>query len=591
MNKVIRYCEIVLGNFKNRGLAVPVSDLYTYQKQALQSSSELYRSYYFFDEEILEHLKIRKTIRSYKGLYYLDRIVFDIDIGTDSNNYVHERAKGFIHSLIEDWELSEDHIRAWFSGRGYHIVTPDFFGFKPSNSLPQTVRATLTKHFPDADDIYDHARVIRVGRTVNLKTGLYKILLPLKDLFNKAIEEIHERAREPVTVTIDADAKEPPQYREKIILPNEVNPVAKAGKSGASDNPGRIVACMQKVIAEGAIPGSRHQKLLRLASTYRRAGVPLQIAVAGLSAWANTLNPLEVERIVKDVYEKGYRFGCDDKIMAAYCDAGCIYYKRKDYMQDLLSAERMERDFVNFIRSDYSNRAFDLARLYKLKTSYMFYPGELVVLWGDTGLGKTTFVQNLCVRLTNMKILYLSLEVHANLLYRRFIQIANGWTKKQIIEYYKTHTNTLSDKVSHITALTVAPNLEAIKKLIGEEEPALVVIDTLDGIEYTGYEKDKTGPLCISLKQLAQQLDTIIFVVHHISKDAALDRNKNQRPLNLHSGKGSSSAEQKADKVIGIEGDAESSLRKIRSLKARDEAPFELRLEFNQRTFRFIQHL
>jgi hypothetical protein len=147
------YCELVLGNFKNRGLAVPVSDLYKYQQQALQSASELYRSYYFFDREILDHLKIRKTVRSYRGKYYLDRIVFDIDIGTDSNGHVHERAKGFVHSLIEDWGLSEDHIRAWFSGRGFHIVTPDFFGFKPSNSLPQAVRATLTKHFPDADDI------------------------------------------------------------------------------------------------------------------------------------------------------------------------------------------------------------------------------------------------------------------------------------------------------------------------------------------------------------------------------------------------------------------------------------------------------
>jgi hypothetical protein len=344
------------------------------------------------------------------------------------------------------------------------------------------------------------------------------------------------------------------------------------------------------VIAEGPTEGSRHHKLLRLASTYRRAGVPLEITIAGLSSWASSMHPYEVKRLAEDVYAKGYRFGCDDEIMAKYCDPGCIYFKQKNYSQELLSAKKMERDFIEFVRTDFGNRVFDLASFFNLKAPYKFYPGELVVLWGDTGLGKTSFAQNLCVGLTKMRILYLSLEVHANLLYRRFIQIVTGMTKDQIVAYYKTHNNTLSEKVSHITAMTVSPDLDAIRRLIAEEQPSLVVIDTLDGIVYPGKEKDSTGPLAIALKEMAQKYNTIIFVVHHISKDAALDRDKKQRELNIHSGKGSSSAEQKADKVIGVEGNMDSKFRVIKSLKARDEEKFTLSLIFNKDTFRFIQY-
>jgi hypothetical protein len=585
----MHYCELVLGNFKNRGLAIQTSELGTYQKQALQSKSELYRSYYYFDEEILEHLKIYKSVRSFKGSYYLDQIVFDIDAGVDSDQFVHERAKAFVDGLINDWNLSEEHIRAWFSGRGFHIVTPDFFGFSPGNKLPQIVRATLNKYFPNADDIYDHARIIRVGRTINLKTKLYKILIPLNDLFNKTTGEILARAKEPVKVVIESDAPKVPKYADKIVMPEEQKPEVKIGKGTSPDNPTRIVTCMQKVIAEGPTQGSRHQKLLRLASTYRRAGVPTEIAVLGLAGWANNLQKAEVERIVKDVYQKGYRFGCDDELMSKYCDPGCIYFKRKDYTHEIMSAKQMEKKFMTFVRTNYGDRMFDLAKLYKLPSSYKFYPGELVIMWGDTGLGKTTFVQNLCVRLKNMKILYLSLEVHENLLYRRFAQIVMGWTKEKIVQYYQENNNSISDKIEHIKALTVSPDIEAIKRLIAEERPAIVVIDTLDGIAYAGPERDKVGPLAITLKEYAQQMDTIIFVVHHISKDAALDRDKNTRELNIHSGKGSSSAEQKADKVIGIEGNPDSKFRTIRSLKARDEEPFTLKAIFDKETFRFTQ--
>jgi len=590
------YTELVLGSFRNRGYAAPISQINAYQQKAVKENAELFRSYYFFDGAILEHLKTYKTVTGFKGTYYLKQILFDIDAGVDTPQFTHDRAKALINTLIEDWDLTEDHILPWFSGRGFHIVTPDFFGFSPSNELPQVVSATMEKHFPEVDQIFDKGRIIRVGNTINTKAELYKVPVPMNNFFNYTIEQIMETAKGVVTPPPPGDTLAPPQFPGKIVQPERVLNKAKIGKGSTPDNPIRLVTCMHKVIEEGPQQGSRHQKLLRLASSYRRAGIPFAIAAAGLAGWANTLKEVEVWRIVKSVYEAGYRYGCDDEIMQKYCDPRCIHFKRKDYTQNVLTAAKMEKDYVKFIRTDHGNRAFNLNQFYKLPDdrgkpgSYMFYPGELIVLWGDTGLGKTTFAQNLCVQLTGMKILYLSLEVHANLLYRKFIQIATGWTKERIMEHYKSNTNTLSEKLSHISAMTVNPTIEAIRKLVAEEQPAMVVIDTLDGISYSGRETDKSGPLAIQLKEIAQQLDTIILAVHHISKDAALDRDKKVRPLNIHSGKGSSSAEQKADKVIGIEGNMDAKFRTISSFKARDESPLKLNFIFDKDTFKFIQY-
>ena len=59
--------------------------------------------------------------------------------------------------------------------------------------------------------------------------------------------------------------------------------------------------------------------------------------------------------------------------------------------------------------------------------------------------------------------------------------------------------------------------------------------------------------------------------------------------LDIHSGKGSSSVEQKADKVIAIEGDRMKPYRKISSLGARDEHPFKIITQMSPKTFEFRQ--
>ncbi len=252
------------------------------------------------------------------------------------------------------------------------------------------------------------------------------------------------------------------------------------------------------------------------------------------------------------------------------------------------SAKEMEEEYRKFVLTDFSKTAFDLHRLYPSIPKYQVHPGEVVVFIGDTGLGKTAFVQNLVVNL-KMKTLWLSLENHATLQYRRFIQIAHEMSEAAVLEYYNHNTNALSKAVSHITSVFVSPKLSEMKRLISCHDPRIVVVDTLDGIVVEGVKDPvvQVEKSIIQLKGLAQELNVIIIAIHHIPKSAAVDYRGNHRRLTKHSGKGSSSVEQKADMVIAIEGDEASDIREVRSVKARDEGPFTQFFHFNKETFRY----
>jgi predicted ATP-dependent serine protease len=159
-------------------------------------------------------------------------------------------------------------------------------------------------------------------------------------------------------------------------------------------------------------------------------------------------------------------------------------------------------------------------------------------------------------------------------------------SKADVFEHYKNSNNGLSTAISHISVMTAAPDLQVIRRLVAEHKPHLLVVDTTDCIipPRRNEELAEENSVARGLKDIAQTQDTIIIGVHHISKFAAT-----QGKLNIHSGKGSSAFEQKADKVISIEGNVDSSLRTITSLGARDEASFKLLVDIDWNTFRFKQ--
>jgi hypothetical protein len=579
------YIELAKRGTSDRGYIVDTKDYIDRINTAIQERSELYRSYYQYDEEMLEHMKIRKTVKGYQGKYYLDRLLFDIDKSSDTDEGVLKRTKMFIDKLY-DWKLDEDNIQIWYSGRGYHIVTPDFFGFKPSNKSPIEVASTLTKYFPEADTIYDGARLIRAEYTLNTKGNKSKVLINLEEMF---VDTVNNLATIITPSTVVYSIPEVPTtaiHNEPLILterePREIR----------FDEPDRVVTCVHKIYQEGETIGSRHQKIMRMASNWRRKGIPAEGAVVLTQSWAKTIEPYEVQRIVKDVYDKRYTYSCKDKIMSAYCSNRCIHYEKRDYASaEVTTSKDMEKSFREFVRSDFKGKVLNLKYALKLKNDFLIYPKEFVLIEGDTGTNKSTILQNILIA-TKMPSLMIVTENSPELTYRRSVQIKYGLTKEEVINHYKTNDNTYSQELAHIHTYCGKPRLDGIKRLIAEYEPRILAVDVLEDLVTDARDSHaKLGEIGEGLKEIANATGLFVIAVHHLSKYGATDaQSGKQKDLNVHSGKGNSIIEQKADKVIGIEGKQDSPHRRIKALKARDENPFVTAGYINMNTMRYISN-
>tara|TARA_R110002051_G_C8758853_1_gene501345 strand:- start:2542 stop:4341 length:1800 start_codon:yes stop_codon:yes gene_type:complete len=584
------FVEVAIGHVGNRGIVIPRKELSTKVRPA-DEKAELYNSYYSFDQELVEHFKVFKTIKGFRGKYYLEKIILDIDKGINTEKQLLDNVRYLIEEdLINNFEINVNQIGVWFSGNGFHVEFPDLFGFKPSHGLPREVKHTLSHHLPIGDNIYDGARIIRTGFTYNSKSGLFKTPFNIDEIFDLDMERIKDISKGQRTdfnyVPIISDSEHTPLEKYKVIK-EEIAVIANQDKPLAiKDNPSSFVTCMQKVYNEGPTQGSRHLKILRMSSAFRRHGVPQQAVVSAMQAWATNMEPYEVKITVQDTFKHGYRYGCDDSIMTQYCDTKCIFYKRKDFTLEVLDNIALEKEYANFIQSDYETSAVNLATIYNCP-DYWLYPGELIIISGDTGLGKTAFVQNLIQKMSGYDpILFLSLEVSAKLIYRRSIQIAHGMTKQDVIKHYKENPNTLSDRVKHIKVMQVAPEIKAINQLVSEIEPKLLIIDTSDMIEVDGHSDEfhKQNKIINQLKTIAQTRDTIIIAVHHLNKEGAKSNNPGLWDL-----KGSTNVVQKADKVLVLVGERQSPWRLLKTLKARDEGNLEIKFKMDFTTFQFNQ--
>ena len=295
-----------------------------------------------------------------------------------------------------------------------------------------------------------------------------------------------------------------------------------------------------------------------------------------------------MEKMVNNIFDKGYRYGCQDVVMSKYCDVKCVYYQHKNYTANVAEAE----DIDNLLSDHSVNLPFkkyiDLDKVFGFNKTYRIYEGEMVVFWGDSKLGKSTLVQNIVMASPNIKWLYLPLENGKLLDARRMVQIAAGMTKDEVHEYYKINKGLFRKFCSHIHLVDTSMTVEDLTKLYNQGDYNGVVIDTIDQMlipRATGYT-EKTENLAIAFRNFARDTKAITFLIHHISKSASEDTDGRRKAIGAHSGKGSSAIEQKADKVISIEGDRDADLRLIRSQLARDEYPFKKTVMFDKDTFR-----
>ena len=461
------------------------------------------------------------------------------------------------------------------------------FNFTPSPELPYIVRQTMTALLPGIDDmVYIRTAIYRVPHTVNLKTGLYKVPLTINELESLKATDILDIAKTPRLEFAYHSLMGEGELEEYIIKETpkitELRPVTENLK---------VVPCVQKMLSIGPQPGSRNNIAMRIASHFRRHGIPSEFAKVSLQHWNNdSLEDGVLMNKIEQTYNKGYQYSCQDKYMKEYCQTRCVFFKRKDYLIDVLTADGLQDEFHSRMTTDFKGRTVDLSRMLGLPKNIdaTIYPGELVTIFGPTGSSKTTLAQNIAlgVDFVNNRIvkewqiptLFISLELSAWYMHRRHMQIVADCSKDEVNERYDNIFRKHRDELSHVSIQTVSPTIEQIKEKIREMNPAMVIVDYIDLVDTPPHirgEYEQIKHISHSLSNMAVNFDVIIIQISQVSREYS--RNE---VLDLYAGKGSGAIENASRKVIGLNAQADDNVKNISMYKNTDGELFDSQLEW-----------
>ena len=576
----MNYLEIAKGSPSNRGIVIHKDSLSSYI-----GNEPLYRSVYLYDDNAVEYVKQNGSFKNYFGIRYIDKIPIDID----KQGRADEKTLDILRSII--LELEEADVLSWsfqpyFSGSGYHLIlSGDLFNFKSGIDLPYIVKQTIRKLLPDVDaSIYMRTGIYRVQHTINQKTNLYKIPLTKDEVMNCTPEEIFELAKGPRLDFKYEKLSSDAQLEHTVIT--EVPNVRVFNKIS---EPSKIIPCVQSMLNQGAIEGSRHVTAMRIISHFKRHGIPSHYAKVCMLHWNNKNMPENnIMEMVENVYNRNYKYGCHDSIMLQHCKTQCVHFMRKDYLVDIKSSDEMQGELDERLSTDFSGKTINLGKSLGLDVESTIYPGELVTIFGPTGSNKTTFAQNIAlgVDFENNRIvkdwqiptLFLSLELSSWYMHRRHLQIVANKTKDEVNANYENLYQSHKGELEHILVQTVSPTLDKIYEKVRELQPQLVIVDYIDLVDtpvsYRG-EYEKIKYISHGLSNMAVNNDLIVMQISQVSREYS--RNE---VLDLYAGKGSGAIENASRKVIGLNGQSKSSIRKVTLFKNTDGELFNTTVEW-----------
>ena len=585
------YVEIAKDSPVNRGILIPHTDLYKH----ISKDIPLYRSVYLYGDDAKEYVDKTDSLKKFFGSRSIDKIPVDVDKKDNSDEKTLDILRSIIIELREG-DIDCGSYQCFFSGSGYHmLLSGELFNFNPSPDLPYIVKQTMKKLFPEVDlSIYMRTGIYRVQHTPNQKTGLYKIPLYEEEVMNLSPNDIFKLAE-----TQRLDYKYHKLEGNGELSTHIVKEVPNIKTFNKISEPSTVVPCVQSMLNKGPQSGNRHVTAMRIASHFKRHGIPSAFAKVSMLHWNNkSMEENSITEMVENVYNRNYKYGCQDKIMLDHCKTQCVYFKRKDYLIGIKSADEMQSELHERLNTDFTGKTLNLGQMLGLQKEVVIYPGELVTVFGPTGANKTTFVQNMVLGYdfvnntinTDWQIstLFLSLELSSWYMHRRHLQILADVDKDKVNLDYDNLYLKHKDELEHLVIQTISPTLQQITEKIRELQQAVVVIDYIDLVDTSGTygnEHDKIKHISHGLSNLAVNMDLIIIQISQVSREYS--RNE---ILDLYAGKGSGSIENASRKVIGINGQSEDTEREVRLFKNSDGELFDCKIHWTP-SFRMRRNL
>ena len=223
------------------------------------------------------------------------------------------------------------------------------------------------------------------------------------------------------------------------------------------------------------------------------------------------------------------------------------------------------------------------------------YPGEMVSIIADTGVGKSAILQNIAHSLNDLSVLFFELELPDSLMTERFMAMdtllpcheieAKTGAGEQIDSAGLEHIWVCPE--SHMSTEKIEDYIIRSELKIGKK-PDVVMVDYI-GLVRGGFGKryERISSIAEELKVLAKSTGVVLFVasqIHRKGEDGA-----EAQSVNLHDAKDSGSIESSAGLVLGAwKEDRETMIVKV--LKStKGGAGLKITCNFNGPTLRITE--
>ncbi len=480
-------------------------------------SSDTFMSLWDYDEEVVKHVKSKKTLSGYRGkLYMPDEFIFDVD-GANL-----QQAKDLTFALLE---LLEDlPSQVYFSGeKGFHIhISGSAFKWKPCNDLHLRVKHVLkNKGIYDYADplVIDRVRLIRIPNTLKIHSGYWKIPLKKSEITDVNEQWLDINASGPRDSFNFEELETDPVFDVTVSLPKAK--FVSQGRNSISND----YICIQRMM-ENVPYGFRHKAALTLGS-HLRIRFPEDAVRIFMEYWRNKIsssdNPFtedEMEKIIHSVYNanngEGYNFGCNSEIKDRMCSSECKLYKAKKSISNY-DVSDLEQELIKFYSSN--QVPLDIGAIYD--QHFPIYPGETMLLTAPPESMKSMLILNWLLAFKKRSY-FMEFEMSRKQIIERISMIHNGWNQETLKNHYRTGKNGIPN-MNHIK-FDFEPCFpwEIKKKLdVINFNPEVIFIDHC-GLMKSRFrdEISKDKDISESIMNLSKDLNCIVIGIWELSKEA-----------------------------------------------------------------------
>lgn len=192
MNAGYEIVDTATNGLQNRNRVMKLSDF-----NLPAGTPDCFMTWLRFTEDLLNYTQEntspttgRPSVAGYPGPAWAEFLPFDFDEKRDPAKAVTEAAH-FVRHWEKEWDILPEALRIYWSGmKGISIEVPAalFGGFEPCTDIAKKLKVMAIKMAPNAEtldtSIYEKMRLWRVPNTKHSSSGLYKIPLTTKELFD-----------------------------------------------------------------------------------------------------------------------------------------------------------------------------------------------------------------------------------------------------------------------------------------------------------------------------------------------------------------------------------------------------------------------